>query len=265
MTPADVGTLRGLFFTAGFIALLGSELIRSYRPPTVAKTNRLLINLSLAGLNAAVLHFLFTTATVATALYVTKNHTGILNQHVGLPSWLKLFFTILLMDFLIYTWHLLNHNLPLLWRFHRVHHSDMNMDVSTAVRFHIGELAVSGVIKLKLVSFLGMDIVSLCIFDSIFTFASQLNHSSIKLPACLERALWTILVPPSMHRIHHSVKIAERNTNYGTILSVWDRIFGTLVKDIDQASIIIGIGAYREPNKLSFFQLLWQPFTAAVK
>ncbi len=265
MTPDHLNALKGLAFSVGFLLFLCGELLRPYRLPTVSKTSRLLINLSLAALNAALLHFLFTAATVAAALYVTETHTGLLSRSLPLPAWLRLLLLIVMMDFFIYIWHNLNHILPLLWRFHRVHHSDINMDVSTALRFHCGELAAAAVIKLGLVYSLGVDIVSLYLFDSIFFFASQLNHSSIKLPVWLERTLWLLFVPPSMHRIHHSIKIGERNSNYGTILSLWDRIFGTLLRDIDQQGIVIGMGTYREEAQLKLHHLLWMPFTRTVK
>ena len=265
MTPDHLNALRGLAFCGGFLFFLCGELLRPYRPPTVPKSGRLLINLSLAALNAALLHFLFTAATVAAALYVTENHAGLLNRPLALPAWLRLLLLLLMMDFFIYIWHSLNHILPLLWRFHRVHHSDINMDVSTASRFHCGELAAAAVIKLGLVYSLGVDIVSLYIFDSILFFASQLNHTSIELPAWLEKTLWLLFVPPSMHRIHHSIKNGERNSNYGTILSLWDRIFGTLLQDIDQQGIVIGMGAYRDVARLNLHHLLWMPFSKAVK
>jgi len=155
--------------------------------------------------------------------------------------------------------------MPLLWRFHRVHHSDLNMDVSTASRFHIGELSMSAVIKTGLIYFIGADILSILIFESLLVFAAQFQHSSLRVPAGFENIFWILFVPPSMHRIHHSVKINERDTNYGTILSLWDRMFGTLLKDVSQEGIVIGLGPYRDAIKLRIHHLLIMPFTSAVK
>jgi sterol desaturase/sphingolipid hydroxylase (fatty acid hydroxylase superfamily) len=166
---------------------------------------------------------------------------------------------------MLYVWHLLNHEIPFFWRFHRVHHSDLNMDVSTATRFHIGELAMSAVIKICLIYFIGANLISVILFESLLVLAAQFQHSSLNVPESLEKVFWIFFVPPSMHRIHHSVKIQERDTNYGTILSVWDRLLSTLLKDIPQETIIIGVGPYREPEKLGLPHLLFMPFTRPIK
>lgn len=184
---------------------------------------------------------------------------------LDLPLWFHIFLTILFMDFMLYVWHYLNHNMPLFWRFHRVHHSDLNMDVSTATRFHIGELMISAVIKIGLIYFIGAKLLSMAIFESTLVLITQFHHSSLKVPERFEKIFWIFFVPPSMHRIHHSVKIRERNTNYGAILSVWDRMFRTLIRGIDQGKIVIGVGAYREPGQLDLRHLLLMPFTKAIK
>jgi sterol desaturase/sphingolipid hydroxylase (fatty acid hydroxylase superfamily) len=139
------------------------------------------------------------------------------------------------------------------------------MDVSTATRFHIGELAISAVIKICLIYFIGADLISVIIFEGLLVLTAQFQHSSLNVPEAFEKIFWTFFVPPSMHRIHHSVKIHERDTNYGTILSIWDRLLGTLLKDIPQESIIIGVGPYREPEKLGLPHLLLMPFTKPIK
>jgi sterol desaturase/sphingolipid hydroxylase (fatty acid hydroxylase superfamily) len=181
------------------------------------------------------------------------------------PSWLKLFFTVAFLDFILYVWHLLNHEMPLLWRFHRVHHCDLNMDVTTATRFHIGELSISAIIKLSVILFLGASPLGVLIFESLVVFCAQFHHSSLKVPKWFEAIFWIFFVPPSMHRIHHSVRIKERDTNYGTIFSIWDRILGTLLANVDQAKIRIGVGAYQKPDKLNFHQLLVMPFTKPIR
>ncbi len=154
--------------------------------------------------------------------------------------------------------------MPLFWRFHRVHHSDLNMDVSTATRFHIGELAISAVIKIALIFFVGIPITTVIIYESAIVFCAQFHHSSLKVPGWLETVLWILFVPPSMHRIHHSVIRKELNSNYGTIFSIWDRIIGTLIKGVDQSKIRIGIGAYQDTTKLNYQHLMVMPFTKLV-
>ena len=264
MVPLNIVLLRGLISWGGFVLFLCFELLRPYRQPTVSKTKRLMTNISLTILNSVVLSLVFASATINTALYVSENHLGLLNM-ISLPLGLKVFLAVIFMDFMLYVWHLLNHEVPFFWRFHRVHHSDLNMDVSTATRFHIGELAISAVIKICLIYFIGANLISVIIFESLLVLTAQFQHSSLNVPESFEKVFWIFFVPPSMHRIHHSVKIHERDTNYGTILSVWDRLLGTLLKDIPQETIIIGVGPYREPEKLGLPHLLLMPFTKPIK
>jgi len=264
MVPLNIIMLRGLITWGGFILFLCFELIRPYRQPSVSKMKRLVTNISLTVLNSAVLSLVFASATINTALYVTENNLGLLHM-ISLPLWLKVFLAVVFMDFMLYVWHLLNHEVPLFWRFHRVHHSDLNMDVSTATRFHIGELAISAVIKICLIYFIGANLIGVIIFESLLVLSAQFQHSSLNVPESFERFFWIFFVPPSMHRIHHSVKIHERDTNYGTILSVWDRLLGTLLKDIPQEAIVIGVGAYRESEKLGLPNLMLMPFTRPIK
>ena len=264
MIPSEIVLFRGSISWAGFVLLLVFELIWPYRQPSVSKKNRLITNVSLTVINGFILTVLFASATVNTALYVSANHLGLLNM-TGLPLWPKAFAAVVVMDLTFYVWHLLNHEVPLFWRFHRVHHSDLNMDVSTATRFHIGELAISAVIKIGLIYLIGADLLSVIIFESLLVLAAQFQHSSLSIPSWFEKVFWVLFVPPSMHRIHHSVKIAERNTNYGTILSIWDRLLGTLLSDVDQEKIVIGVGPYREQDRLKLHHLLVMPFTTAIK
>jgi len=264
MNSLNIILLRGLITWGGFVFFLCFELIRPYRQPTVSKMKRLMTNIPLTILNSAVLSLVFASATINTALYVSGNHLGLLNM-ISLPLWSKVLLALFFMDFMLYVWHLLNHEIPFFWRFHRVHHSDLNMDVSTATRFHIGELAMSAVIKICLIYFIGANLISVILFESLLVLAAQFQHSSLNVPESLEKVFWIFFVPPSMHRIHHSVKIQERDTNYGTILSVWDRLLSTLLKDIPQETIIIGVGPYREPEKLGLPHLLFMPFTRPIK
>src|SRR5512134_3504888 len=171
MIPTEIVLFRGLTSWGGFVLFLVFELIRPYRLPTASKKKRLITNVSLTVMNSFILTMLFAAATVDTALYVSANHLGLLNM-ISLPLWLKAFAAVLFMDFIFYIWHLLNHEVPLFWRFHRVHHSDLNMDVSTATRFHIGELAISAVLKIGLIYFIGADLLSIFIFDSLLVLTA---------------------------------------------------------------------------------------------
>ena len=263
MTNLGMAIVRGLISWGGFSIFLILEFLRPYRLPSVSKTKRLLTNISLTVMNSAVLNLLFAAATINSAMHVSANHLGILNTF-SLPFWQKIFLSVIFMDLIFYAWHLLNHRVSILWRFHRVHHSDLNMDVSTASRFHIGELALSSGIKIGLIYLMGAPVVSIILFETLLGLTAQFQHSSVKVPLWFERIFWLLFVPPSMHRIHHSVVIQERNTNYGTILSIWDRLAGTLLRDIDQDRIVIGLGPYRKPGDLGLRSLLVMPFTRAV-
>ena len=264
MNQGDASLIRLSLFLGGFLFFLVLELLVPYRLSTVSKVKRWINNVALTAFNSLILQLLFAGAVVRTAMYVTSHHLGVLNM-VEAPSWAKLLATVIFMDFMLYVWHLLNHEVPFLWRFHRVHHSDLNMDVSTATRFHIGELAMSAVIKISLVFFLGATPLGVLIFESALVLCAQFHHSSLKVSRWFEAIFWILFVPPSMHRIHHSVIIKERNTNYGTIFSTWDRWLGTLLTDVDQKKLRIGVGAYQKPDKLNFNHLLVMPFTHPIK
>lgn len=267
MLDANAALIRLAIFWGGLVLFLLLELLSPYRPPSVPKLRRWAINLGLTALNTLVLTALFGTAILATAQYVTTNSLGALNLlgARGLPHGLRVLLTVVFMDFMLYVWHLLNHEVPLMWRFHRVHHTDLNMDVSTATRFHIGELSLSAIIKIGLIYLIGADPLSVIIFESSLVLCAQFHHSSLRVPAWLERAWWVLFVPPSMHRIHHSVRIRERNSNYGTIFSLWDRVMGTLVAGVDQDGIRIGVGGHFDQAKLGLGRLLVMPFSRYVR
>jgi len=256
--------IRLLLFWGGLFFFFSLELLFPYRPSSVSKLKRWINNISFTIFNSILLNLIFSAAIISTAAYVQTNGLGILNLIEG-PAWLKILATVAFMDFMLYVWHLLNHEMPFFWRFHRVHHSDLNMDVSTATRFHIGELAISAVIKICIIFFLGASYLGVLIFESAVVLCIQFHHSSLKVPGWFESIWWIFFVPPSMHRIHHSVVIKERDTNYGAIFSIWDRMLGTMLTNVDQKRIRIGVGAYHNPDKLNFHQLLVMPFTKSVK
>jgi sterol desaturase/sphingolipid hydroxylase (fatty acid hydroxylase superfamily) len=265
MPGFDPQAIRFLIFLAGVIAFWLAELIIPYRRPSVSKFKRLLTNMGIAALNTIILRLVTATFIVETALFVTEHEMGVLHL-TQMPYWVRVAVAVVFLDFMLYIWHLLLHVMPFLWRFHRVHHSDLNMDVTTASRFHIGELFISSIITIAIIFFLGADLFSVVLFEALLMACSQFEHSSIKVPERFEKRFWTLFVPPSMHRIHHSVVIGERNTNYGTIFSIWDRMSGTLKTDVDQDGISIGIGAYNtRPEKSNFLGMLIMPFTKAVR
>jgi sterol desaturase/sphingolipid hydroxylase (fatty acid hydroxylase superfamily) len=264
MSGIEAGMAKIMIFAGGILVFLFLEWHSPYRKPTESKAKRWLINLSLAIINSAVLSVLFG-YTMAVALLYGSNHPWGFLYHLNLPSGVKILIAVLILDFLLYLWHVMNHEVSFFWRFHRVHHSDLNMDVTTATRFHFGELAMSSLIRVAIIVLIGVDWRELLVFDGLVLLSTQFHHSSLKVPVRFERLFWLLFVPPSMHRIHHSVIIKERNTNYGAILSIWDRLFGTFRRSIDQAGIRIGIGAYPRQEEMNLYRLLIMPFTRPVK
>ncbi|MGV6839695.1 MAG: sterol desaturase family protein [Planktomarina sp.] len=148
---------------------------------------------------------------------------------LGLPFWTNLVLTILLFDFAIWLQHLISHKIPILWRVHRVHHADVEIDVTTAIRFHPVEIALSMAFKIGLVYLIGPAAWAVVIFEVMLNGSAMFNHANIKLPLGLDRALRMIIVTPDMHRVHHSVQRSEHDSNYGFALSIWDRMFGTYI------------------------------------
>jgi sterol desaturase/sphingolipid hydroxylase (fatty acid hydroxylase superfamily) len=192
----------------------------------------------------------FASLIIASVDYVQKSNIGLLAT-LSAPGWVKFVPTLLAFDFILYLWHRVNHEIPFFWRFHRVHHSDPNMDVSTASRFHIGELAFSAILKIGIIFLLGPTELGLVIFESVVVLCSEFHPSSLKVTGWFEKLFRILFVPPSMHRIHHSVIIKQRNKNYGTIFSLWDRVGKTFLRDVDQEKIRIGLAAYSHAPELT--------------
>jgi len=256
----DLYAVKPYLYWGGVVFFLLCEQGFSYREPTVARAGRWLVNLPLSIINGTIYHLLYTSVIVALILAGQERHIGLLNAW-DLPGWLKIGAGILILDFFIYIWHLLTHELPFLWRFHRVHHSDLNMDVTTANRFHLGEFLVTGLIRLAVIYTFGIGLTTYILFEILVNLFIQFHHSSIRVAPWVER-LWVLLfVPPFLHRIHHSVRIRERDSNYGVIFSIWDRMLGTLTTEVEQEKIVIGIGSHREIEQLGFWRLLALPFT----
>ena len=256
----SIETLKFVFYWGGIVLYLLLELKFSYRSPSVSKTRRWLANLPLSIVNGAIYHACYFTVLTGVLSLAAEKELGLLNAF-PLPMWLKICLSILILDFFTYLWHLLNHAVPFFWRFHRVHHSDMNMDVSTANRFHLGELLLSGLLRLVVVYTFGIPFIAYFLFEILVNLSIQFHHSSIRINPVFEKVWMILLVPPSMHRIHHSVEIKERDSNYGVLFSIWDRFFGTLTAGVEQAEIVIGIGSHRDFDKLNFRHLMLMPFT----
>lgn len=255
------GTIRFSCFAGVFLLLALGELLVPRRRLVDSKLNRWLTNLSLVAVNTAVARFLLPILPVSLALLIQAKGWGLLNL-VLLPDWLKLIKALILLDLIIYLQHLLFHYQPLLWRLHRVHHTDLDIDVTTGNRFHPFEILISLLIKLAAVTIIGAPATAVVIFEIILNATAQFNHSNIKLPGKSDQWLRYIVVTPDMHRVHHSVIPRETNSNFGFNIPLWDRLFGTYRDQPQEGQIgmTIGLKEYREPTKLGFFNLLLQPF-----
>jgi sterol desaturase/sphingolipid hydroxylase (fatty acid hydroxylase superfamily) len=196
---------------------------------------------------------------LALAVWAQDRHVGLMNL-LHLPKPVAIATTFLLMDYAYWWWHWANHRLPFFWRFHNVHHTDLDMDVTTAARFHFGEMFFStGFLSLALV-LLGVAPITFIIFFIAFEAATCFHHSNWRLPIQLERILNLILVTPRMHGIHHSIVERETNSNWGTIFCWWDKLHRTLRRDIPQDALTIGVAAYRDEHELTLGKLLALPF-----
>ncbi len=196
---------------------------------------------------------------LAVAMWAQDRHIGLLNW-VALLDWAACIATFLLMDYAYWWWHWANHMVPLFWRFHNVHHTDLDLDVSTAARFHFGEMIFSvGFLSLAVMLF-GIAPIMLVVFFITFETATLFHHSNWRLPIKLERILNLIIVTPRMHGIHHSIVQRETNSNWGTIFCWWDKLHRTLRRDVPQDAITIGVAAYREEHELTLGKLFALPF-----
>jgi sterol desaturase/sphingolipid hydroxylase (fatty acid hydroxylase superfamily) len=178
-----------------------------------------------------------------------------------LPLWLEGAIVFILLDYTNYLWHILNHKVPLLWRFHLVHHTDIDLDLTTAIRFHAGEMVTSIFYRGLAVFITGASPMQVLIYEIFFEGATLFHHSNWRLPIRLERVLNLLIVTPRMHGIHHSVKRSETDSNYSVIFSFWDRIHGSVNLNIPQRAISTGVPVYDDPKELTVGFLLKLPFT----
>ncbi|WP_257667669.1 sterol desaturase family protein [Parapedobacter tibetensis] len=184
-----------------------------------------------------------------------------LNYLLDAPAIVSMLITFLLLDYSNYLWHILLHKLPILWRFHLVHHCDLDLDITTAFRFHFGEMIGSVIFRGAAIVLIGASPLMVLIYEIVFEAATQFHHSNIKIPFRLEKALNFLIVTPRMHGIHHSVFKKETDSNYSIIFSFWDRIHRTVRLNVHQHEIVTGVPSYADENELTIGRLLKLPFT----
>jgi len=243
-----------------FICLFFAEKKFQLRKRVQKITARTIINFIVSLPAFALLRILLIPEMVWLAMLNEKWHFGLMYL-LHLPYWVANIVAFLLLDYTNYLWHILNHKIPLLWRFHLVHHTDHDLDVTTAVRFHFGEIIGSAVFRAAAVFLIGASPLIVLVYEIVFEAATQFHHSNLKLPFRLEKILNKIIVTPRMHGIHHSVIHDETDSNYSVIFSLWDRMHRTIRLGIPQDQIVIGVPAYDNKEELTIGYLLKLPFT----
>ncbi len=252
--------IRLSIFLGVFLLMLALERVIPRHPTVDSKLRRLGVNLTLTGINVLLIKVLFSSAAVGVAYFASERGWGILN-YLDWPVWVEGLIAVVFLDMMIYLQHVIVHMVPFFWRFHIVHHSDLDLDVSSGFRFHPIEILGSMIYKMGLILALGPSPVAVVVFEAILNGMAQFSHSNIYLPEKLDRALRYVLVTPDMHRIHHSEIVRETNSNYGFNLSIWDRLLGTYIHDgkKPQPEIVIGVEAYKKPEELTLISLLMMP------
>ena len=244
---------------ATFGVLVYLENRRPLRESVESKMIRNSRNLTVAGIAAVALQLVERPVVAPLTKLVERKNWGLLKL-VRLPRWLETTLAVALLDYTLYIWHVLTHRIPFLWRFHVVHHVDLDLDASTALRFHFAEMVISVAWRAAQIIIIGVSPVSFAAWQA-FLFPSILfHHSNVRLPIDLERKLQNLIVTPRMHGIHHSIVRQETDSNWSSGLTVWDFLHGTLKTDVPQNEIIIGVPAYREPDEVILAKILPMPF-----
>lgn len=258
--------IRLASFFGVFCSMSLWELAAPRRRLTVSKLLRWANNLALVALNSVLLRALFPAAAVGVAAFTTQQGWGLLN-YFAIPLWMAVLISLVLLDFVIYLQHVVFHAVPLLWRLHRVHHADLDIDVTTGTRFHPFEIILSMLIKAAVILVLGPPVMAVVIFEILLNATSLFNHGNVRISPALDRMLRLLLVTPDMHRVHHSIEEDETNSNFAFNLSIWDRLFDTY-RDQPRAgheNMTIGINTFREAKRCVWLPcILMLPFIGKV-
>lgn len=234
------------------------EQARPLRPPTQPKLHRIGVNAVVAGVGGLAMSLAYGPVVFGAVELASRHGWGLLRM-MGVGSRWRALLAFVLLDYTLWIWHRLNHRVPLLWRFHAMHHADVDLDTTTALRFHAGELLASVVYRAAQAVVLGVDLAPLLAWELTVLVAAQLHHANVRLPVRLEGLLRRVIVTPRLHGTHHSVLPAETNVNFGTMLTVWDRLHGTHAWNGETQPAAIGIPEAR--GGLTLWQTLALPFT----
>ncbi len=243
-----------------FIIVFLLESKFQLRKRVQSRWKRMVVNFGVSIPSFALLRLLFIPVMVWLSYKNEKWQFGI-NYLFDAPVWLKAVITFLMLDYTNYLWHIVLHKMPLMWRFHLVHHTDLDLDITTSFRFHFGELIGSVFFRGAAVIIIGISPLMVLIYEMAFEASNEFQHSNMKIPFPLERMLNKILVTPRMHGIHHSIKKRETDSNFSIIFSFWDRLHKTMRLNVAQSEIVTGVPVYPFEKELTTAKLLKLPFT----
>lgn len=261
MDPKTEIAIRVACALAVFAAMGLWEALAPRRPLSIGRAPRWPNNLGILVVDALAVRVLVPAAAVGAAIFADESRLGLFNV-AGFPLWLSAILGFLILDLAIYAQHYVFHRVPLLWRLHRMHHADLDIDVTTGVRFHPIEIVLSMVIKIAIVLAFGIPFIAVLIFEIALNATSMFNHANVAMPVWLDRIVRLFVVTPDMHRVHHSVVRTETDSNFGFNLPWWDRLFGTYRAEpqAGHSGMTIGLPIFRDPEELRIDRLLMQPF-----
>ncbi|MFL5041292.1 MAG: sterol desaturase family protein [Xanthobacteraceae bacterium] len=261
MDPTIEIAVRLAAFAAVFAVMAAWELLAPRRELSVGRRPRWPGNLGMVIVDALAVRLIIPTAAAGTALIAAERGWGLLNM-LATPGWLAAILGFLLLDLLIYAQHVVFHHVPVLWRLHRMHHADLDIDVTTGGRFHPIEILLSMLIKIAAVLAFGIPAIAVVIFEVALNATSMFNHSNVAMPERLDRIVRWLVVTPDMHRVHHSIERRETDSNFGFNLPWWDRLFGTYrsAPAAGHVAMTLGIPIFRDRRELRLDRLLTQPF-----
>ena len=258
--------IRLVFFLGVFALVALWEVLLPRRVLTLSRALRWTSNLALFALNTVLVRLLFPLAAVGMAAFGAANGWGLLN-FFEVPFLVAVPVAVIALDLVIWLQHVMVHAVPALWRLHRVHHADLDYDLTTGSRFHPVEIVLSMLVKFATIAVLGPSVLAVVIFEVLLSATAMFNHGNIRLPAAMDRVLRWFVVTPDMHRVHHSVEDDETNSNFGFNLPWWDRLFGTY-RDQPRAghdAIVIGIHGHADPREVARLDgMLLMPFKGEV-
>lgn len=259
MSNPSQDAIRAALIIGWAALLLCWEYKRSLRRVADSKLKRDVRNLAVAGLAAAAVQLFELPVAIAIATRAQEQGNGLV-QIIPVPEWSRILAAVLLLDYTLYIWHRLTHRIPLLWRFHQVHHIDREMDASTAIRFHFGEITLSVAFRAAQVWLIGPTPASYAVWQTFLFLCILFHHANIRLPLTWERRVARILVTPRLHGIHHSILPEQVNSNWSSGLTVWDWLHGTLRTRVAQDSIVIGVAGLRSDRDQQLGNALLLPF-----